>query len=335
MWTTFKCLLKSRAALQLEILALRQQIAALQRRHPRPRLHAKDRIFWVWLSTVWSGWRDVLVIVRPETVVRWHRLGFRLYWRWKSRGRRPGRPELPLDVRRLKEMSMANITWGAPRIRGELAKLGIDVAESTVARYIPRRRKPPSPTWRSFLKNHTTSLICIDFFTVPTASFRVLYVFIVMNLDRRRVLHFNVTEHPSAQWTAQQVVEALPWDRGEVRYLLRDRDQTYGKVFQKRVKGLGLTEVLTAPRSPWQNPYVERLIGSIRRECLDHVIVLGEQHLRNILHGYFRYYHRWRTHLSLNGDAPEGRTVQGLSDGRVMAIPEVGGLHHRYVRRAG
>jgi putative transposase len=218
----------------------------------------------------------------------------------------------------------ANVGWGAPRIHGELLKLGIDIGERSVSRFMPvKPRKPPSQTWRTFLDNHVGSLASIDFFTVPTATFRVLYVFFVLAHDRRRVLHFNVTEFPSAPWTAQQIVEAFPQDTAP-RFMIRDRDGIFGDQFRRRVQGLGIEEILTAPRSPWQNPYAERLVGSVRRECLDHVIVLGERHLRGILKSYFAYYHRSRTHLSLSKDAPVPREV----------LPEVGGLHHRYERLA-
>jgi putative transposase len=225
------------------------------------------------------------------------------------------------------------VTWGAPRIRNELAKIGITVSRSTVAKYMVRHRKPPSPNWRAFLDNHVTSLVSLDFFVVPTATFRVLFVLLILGHDRRRILHFNVTSSPSAAWTAQQVVQTFPEETAP-RYLLRDRDRIYGKYFQRRVRNLGIEEVLTAARSPWQNPYVERLIGSIRRDCLDHVIVLNEWHLRRVLRSYVQYYHRSRCHLSLDGDAPESRPVHGPEMGRVFELPEVGGLHHRYVRVA-
>ena len=230
-------------------------------------------------------------------------------------------------------MSKANPLWGAPRIQAELAKVGIEVAKSTVERYMVRRSKPPSPTWRAFLQNHVRDLVSIDFFVVPTANFRLLFVFLVLSNHRRRILHFNVTEHPTAEWTAQQIVEACPWDDAP-RHLLRDRDGIYGAEFRKRVHGLGIQEVLTAARSPWQNPYVERVIGSIRRECLDHVVVLSERHLRRLLSDYFDYYHRWRTHYALEMDSPEGRAVQDGKLGGVVELPEVGGLHHHYERLA-
>lgn len=224
-------------------------------------------------------------------------------------------------------------TLGSPRIVGELEKLGITIAKSTVKKYMVRKRKPPSPTWRAFLSNHAKDLVSIDFFVVPTVRFEVLFVLIVLAHHRRRIVHVGVTQHPTAEWTAQQIVNVFPWDEAP-RYLLRDRDSIYGAHFRKRVKNMGIEEVLIAPRSPWQNPFVERVIGSIRCDCLDHVIVLSQEHLRRILRSYFAYYHDWRTHLSLNMDCPESRAVQPAEDGEIIEIPEVGGLHHHYERRA-
>jgi len=230
-------------------------------------------------------------------------------------------------------MARENSTWGAPRIHGELLKIGFEVSEATVSRYMPRRRKPPSQTWRTFLENHAGDLASVDFFVVPTATFRVLYVFVVLTHERRRVVHFNVTDGPSAQWTGQQIIDAFPFDEAP-RFLLRDQDRIYGRRFVRRVHSMGIKQVLTAPRSPWQNPYVERLIGSVRRECLDHVIVLNEQHLRRILREYFDYYTNARTHLSLAKDSPATRSIESADRGEVIAFPKVGGLHHRYTRRA-
>jgi putative transposase len=322
-------------ALHAEILALRHQLLVLQRSHGNHRIHLRgaDRALWVWLSRVWPSWRSALLIVKPETVIAWHRKGFRLYWTLKSRapnGRRPVSSEIRHLIR---TMSLANPRWGAPRIHGELLKLGIDISQATVAKYMIRNRRPPSQTWKTFLKNHMEDLVSTDFFVVPTSTFRVLFVFIVLSHDRRRPVHFAVTTHPTAEWTAQQLMQAFPWDRAP-RYLLRDRDGSYGELFHRAADWLGVHEVLTAPQSPWQNAYVERLIGSIRRECLDHVIVLGEVGLRRILKSYFRYYDQTRTHLALDKDAPVHRPAQAPELGRVVAFPQVGGLHHRYERRA-
>ena len=325
---------RTRAALQAEIVALRHQIAVLQQSAPRRlRLKPSDRLLWILLSQFWPGWRRRLRIVQPDTVVRWHRRAFARYWTWKSR-RRPGRPAVAAAIRGLiQRMSQANVLWGAPRIHGELLKLGINVAPSTVGKYLRRNRRPPSQTWRPFLKNHMKQMASMDFFTVPTALFRVLFVFVVLSHDRRRVVHFNVTEHPTEEWTAQQIREAFPWDEAP-GYLIRDRDAIFGKEVIAVAKGMGIQEVVTAARSPWQNPYVERLIGSIRRECLDHVIVWNKRSLQQTLRSYFHYYARSRTHLSLAKDAPETRAVDKPENGPIVEIPEVGGLHHRYERHA-
>ena len=229
-------------------------------------------------------------------------------------------------------MWSSNPTWGAPRIQAELHKIGIDVSDSTVRRYRPLRVTPPSQTWRSFLENHLTDIAATDFFIVPTVTFRVLYVLLIMSHDRRRILQFNVTTSPSAQWTAQQVVEAFPY-AAPPRFLLRDRDKIFGSSFVRRVESLGMEEVVTAPGSPWQNPYCERLIGSIRRECLDHVIVLNERHLLRVLGSYASYYQASRTHRSLDGDCPDPRPIEPVEMGDVVALAQVGGLHHRYTRQ--
>ena len=326
-------LLQSRATLVAENLALRHQIVILQRSVKRPRLHRRDRIFWVWLSRLWRGWRSSLLVVQPETVLRWHREGFRLYWRWKSRSR-CGRPKLDAEIRALiRRMSRDNPTWGRRRIRSELHLLGYEVAERTVAKYMVRGRKPPSQGWRVFLKNHFREITAIDFFTVVTLNFRILICFVVLRHHRRTVVHFNVTSHPTERWTAQQIVEAFPYDTAP-RYLLRDRDGIYGSYLANRVGGMGIEEVLIAPRSPWQSPYVERMIGSIRRECLDHIFVISEAHLRRVLREYFAYYHDSRPHQSLDGNAPRPREIEPPSQGRIVAEPQVGGLHHRYRRAA-
>ena len=244
-----------------------------------------------------------------------------------------GREQAKKSASLVRKMANANPTWGSPRIHGELLKLGIKISERTVARLIPKKRNPPSQTWRTFLDNHVKDLVSIDFFVVPTATFRVLFVLVVLAHDRRRVVHFNVTEHPTARWTGEQIIQAFP-DGSEPRYLLRDRDRIYGEEFKERIQAIGIKEIMTAPRSPWQNPFCERLIGSIRRDCLNHVIILGESHLRRILGRYFHYYHKYRTHLSLEKDAPEPRPIQEVKLGEVIEIPEVGGLHHHYERRA-
>ena len=325
---------RSRLSLHMEILALRHQLAVYQRTGKRPRIRPTDRILWAWLSRTWSGWRNALMFVKPATVIAWQRRRFRDHWRRLSENSGPGRPPVAKETRELiRRMCEANSTWGSPRIVGELGKLGIVVAKSTVEKYMVRSGKPPSSTWRSFLENHLKDLVSIDFFVVPTVRFKVLFVLVVLAHHRRRIVHFNVTEHPSASWTAQQVLEAFPWDEAP-KYLLRDRDGVYGTDFRTRIKNMGVKEVLIAPRSPWQNPFVEGVIGSIRRECLDHVIVLNERHLKRMLKDYFGYYHRWRTHLSLDMDCPESRPVQPAEAGQIVEFPEVNGLHHHYERCA-
>jgi transposase InsO family protein len=320
--------------LALENLALRQQLAVFKRTITRPKLRRSDRLFWGCLSRAWTGWRTALVIVTPATVLRWQRRRFRDYWTKLSGRPTVGRPPVSAAIKALvAKMAAANPLWGAPRIHGELLTLGIEVSERTVSRLMPTRSRPPSQTWRTFLTNHVRDLVSLDFFTVPTAGLRVLFVLVMLAHHRRRVVHFRVTEHPTARWTAQPIVEAFPNDAAP-SYLLRDRAHVYGEWFRRRVKGLGIEEVLTPPHSPWQNPFVERLIGSVRRECLEHVVVLSERHLRRVLTAYFAYYHRARTHLALDKDAPDVRPVEGSAAGRVVSLREVGGLHHRYVRRA-
>ena len=330
-----RSIIRSRLDLQLENVALRHQIGVLHRSaRKRQKLTSGDRLFWVCLSRLWRDWRSTLVIVKPETVVAWHRKGFRLFWTWKVRCGQPGRPVIARETRDLiRKMCRENPGWGAPRIHGELLKLGIDIGETSVSKYLVRSRRPPSQTWRTFLKNHVSQLVSVDFFTVPTIRFHVLYVFLLLAHDRRRIIHFNVTSHPTAEWTGQQLREAFPFDRFP-RYLLRDRDAIFGNDFGEQVRDMGIEEVLSTPRSPWQRAYVERVIGSIRRECLDHVIVLHENSLRRTLGSYFDYYHRSRTHLSLGKDSPEPRPIQPPGMGPVVAVPQVGGLHHRYERRA-
>ena len=327
---TLFSIFRSRAALELENLALRHQIGVLQRSvRKRPRLTPLDRLLWVWLFAIWSDWRSALAIVQPETVIAWHRKSFRLFWTWKVRLGKTGRPTVAREVRHLiRRMCRENPSWGAPRIHGELLKLGINIAESSVSKYMLRGCKPPSQTWRTFLENHLQQLVSIEFFTVPTLRFQVLYVFLVLAHDRRRILHFNVTAHPSAEWTGQQLREAFPFDQLP-RYLLRDRDAIYGGNFRREVTDMGIQEVLSTPRSPWQRAYMERVIGSIRRECLDHVIVFDESSLRRILRSYLDYYHRSRTHLCLREGLPRAaidstagsRASGGAAPGRRAASP--------------
>jgi putative transposase len=325
---------RSQRSLVCENLALRHQLAVLRPTAPRPRLRRSDRLFWVLLSRLWSGWTDAVLLVKPETVIRWHRTGFMQYWTRKSRRNGLGRPAVAPEIRALiRHMSRANPLWGAPRIHGELQKLGLEISQATVSKYMARHRRPPSQTWRTFLDNHLRSLVAVDFFTVPTVTFKVLFVLVILAHHRRRVVHVNVTHAPTAQWTGQQLVEACPWETAP-RYLLRDRDGVYRVEFSNRVQGMGICDVKTAPRSPWQNPYVERLIGTLRRECLDHIVVLNDAHLRRLLSHDLLYDHSARTHLALDKDTPEPRPVEHPDQGGIVEIPMVGGLHHRYSRLA-
>jgi putative transposase len=325
----------SRANLQLEVIALRHQLDVLRRyQRTRVRLTRLDRSFWILLYRLWPCCLDALVIVEPPTVIRWHRKGFRTFWSWKSCRRRWGRPPITAVIRNLiRRMSRENPLWGAPRIHSELLKLRIAISQATASKYMARHPRPPSQTWRTFLKNHIDGLASTDLFVVPTATFSLLYALIVVHHERRRIVHFGVTPNPTATWVAQQITEAFPWGTAP-RYLIHDRDAVYGSVVRGRLRTIGIEEVVTAPRSPWQNPFAERVIGSIRRDCLDHVIVLDERHLRRLLSSYVDYYHRSRTHLALDKDAPDGRPVQRLGDGKVVSFPQVGGLHHRYERLA-
>ena len=332
--STVAAVFKDRADLVAENVALRHQLSCLIRQRPRPKLRPPDRVFWVLLSRFWIGWRETLVTVKPATVVAWHREGFKLFWRWKSRKRGPGRPRISVEVRRLIiEMTEMNVGWGAPRIHGELLKLGVEISEITVSRYMPKRPPPADSRqrWTTFLRNHLHETLAVDFAVVPTATFGILYIFFVLSLERRRVLHFNVTRHPTADWTAQQVVEACAFDLPG-RFLIRDNDKIYGMKFRIRVDGLGLRQIRTAFRSPWQNGFAERWIASLRKDCLDHVIPISECQLRRVIRSYVDYYHADRTHLGLGKDAPEERPIERLEVGKVVGLPRVGGLHHRYTR---
>jgi putative transposase len=300
----------------------------------RPHLSRWDRILWVWLSRLWTDWRASLVIVQPATVLAWHRRGFQLYWRWRSRASSVGRPRLDPELRQLiRRMARENPTWGRRRIRAELALLGYCVAELTVARYMHRTSPRPSPTWRAFLTSHAQDIVAVDFFLVPTLTFRLLFVFVVLRHDRRELFHLNVTEHPTAVWTARQILEIFPNETAP-RYLLRDWDAVYGECFTRCLANMGIREVIIAPKAPWQNPFVERVIGSIRRECLDHYLILNEAHLRRLLRGYIAYYNTARPHQSLDHNSPQPREVHPPELGRVVSIPQVGGLHHLYQRAA-
>jgi len=322
---------KSKSRLEAENAVLRHQLMVLRRRlRGRVQLTNQDRWFFIQLYRWCPSILSVLTIIRPETLVRWHRAGFRCYWRWKSRSS-GGRPQIDTELRVLiRRISIENPFWGAPRIHGELLKLGFEVAQSSVAKYmVKRQRRPPSQGWRSFLCNHAPDIAAMDLFVVPTLGFDLLYAFVVIQLDRRELAWINVTANPTAEWVARQITEAFPWDEAP-GYMIRDRDRIYGSVVTRRLRGLGIRDRPTAPASPWQNGFAERLIGSIRRECVDHVIVLDEAHLRRILRAYARYYNNIRTHRSLDKDAPVSRPVQRIGSIKSHAI--LGGLHHHYVR---
>jgi len=333
-WAFVRALLVNSAAVSLENVVLRHQLAVLQRSVGRPRLRRRDRLFWVWLFRLWARWRSSLLIVQPATVLAWHRQGFRLYWRSKSKANPVGRPRLDPELRHLiRRMAQENPTWGRRRIKAELAHLGYSVAELTVAKYMRRTPPRPSSTWRAFLAAHAREIVAVDFFLVPTLTFRLLFVFIALRHGRRELVHMDVTDHPTATWTARQIVEAFP-DGTAPTYLLRDRDAIYGEAFARCVNTMEIRQVITAPRAPWQNPFAERVIGSILRECLDHFIILSETHLRRLLRAYVAYYNSVRPHQALDNTCPRPREVEPPALGSVVAIPQVDGLHHRYTRVA-
>jgi transposase InsO family protein len=321
---------KSKLRLEAENAVLRHQLIVLRRRvRGRAQPTNNDRWFLVQMYRWFPSILKLVTIVQPETLVRWHRAGFRCYWRWKSRPR-GGRPQIDTELRALiRQMSTENQLWGAPRIHGELLKLGFEVAQSSVAKYMVKRRGPPSQGWRTFLHNHAPDIAAMDLFVVPTIGFDLLYAFVIVRLGRRELIWINVTAHPTAEWVARQITEAFPWNEAP-RYMIRDRDRIYGAVVRRRLRAMGIRDKPIAPASPWQNGFAERLIGSIRRECLDHIIVLGEAHLRRLLKSCARYYNETRTHLALDKDAPLSRTVKRA--GRILCRPVLGGLHHEYIR---
>ena len=328
--TLFASPFKSKSRLEAENAALRHQLIVLQRRmRGRVQLTNGDRLFLVHLYRWFPSVLKAITIIRPETLVRWHRAGFRRYWRWKSRSL-GGRPRIAADLRALiRQMSAENPLWGAPRIHGELLKLGFEVAQSSVAKYMVKRCGPPSQGWRTFLRNHAPDIGAMDLFVVPTIGFDLLYVLVVVRLARRDLVWINATSNPTADWIARQITEVFPWNEAP-RYLIRDRDRVYGAAVTRRLRAMGIRDKPIAPGSPWQNGFAERLIGSIRRECVDHLVVLGEAHLRRILTKYAAYYNELRTHRSLNKDAPIHRAIQYVGD--IVSAPVLGGLHHHYCR---
>jgi len=323
----------SRKRLLLENLALRQQLVVLKRKNHRPRLRALDRLFGIAIKRLWSDWKDCLLIVSPATVVGWHRAGFRLYWRMLSKGSAsPGMRRIDKELRNLIfHMVAENPTWGAPRIHGELLKLGFDISERTVSRWVERAPRSPEPAkrWQAFLENHREAIAAMDFFAVPTITFGLLYAFFVISHDRRRILHFGVTKHPTSCWVAQQLREAFPYKHGQ-QYLIFDHDTKFGNEVESAIVNVGLTAMRTSIRSPWQNGVAERWVGSCRRDLLDHIIPLNERHLKRLISEYVRYYHEDRTHLGLVKDTPTGRTAAQKNGSKVVSFPRIGGLHHRY-----
>lgn len=325
----------SRRDLLLENLALRQQLSVLRARHPQPRFSTPDRLFWVVLRRVWSGWKRALILVQPETVVRWHRAGFKMYWAWISQHRfRAGRRCVSRELRELIfRMVAENSTWGAPRIHGELKMLGFDISERTVLRWMRKAPRNPEPAkrWAAFLSNHRETIAAMDFFTVPTLTFGVLYCFFVIEHDRRRILRCNVTKYPTSAWVIQQLRDAFPYDSAP-KYLIFDRGSYFNKEVIGTVTNFGIQPKRTSFRSPWQNGVAERWVGSCRRDLLDHVIVVNERHLKRLMSAYLRYYHDDRTHLALAKGTPDRRDAVRQSEvgSRIAAMPRLGGLHHRY-----
>jgi transposase InsO family protein len=322
-------LFKSPRRLEAENLFLRHQLSiALRRAPPRLRLRGSDRALLVWMTRLWPSLLSAAQVVQPETILRWHRAGFTAFWRWKSR-KRAGRPKIDRGLRDLiRRMSSENPKWGASRIHGELLMLGFEVAQSTVSKYMVQSG-PRSQGWKTFLRNHAQAIAAIDLCVVPTVTFERLFAFLVLGHGRRQLLWFEVTRHPTAEWLARQITEAFPWASAPA-YLVRDNDRAYGHVFTSRVRAMGIRDRPISPGSPWQNAYVERLIGTVRRECLDRMLIFGEAHLRQILASYAAYYNQVRTHLALGKDTPLGRAVQ--RSGVIVTIPILSGLHHHYVR---
>jgi hypothetical protein len=330
LWMFIVDLFKPRWQLQAENLFLRHQLGIVLRRTPRRFcLHNSDRALLVWTTRLWPHLLGLARVVQPETIVQWHRAGCRRYWRWKSRTR-AGRPRIAPEIRGLiRRMSLENPLWGATKIHGELLKLGIEVAQSTVSIYMVPRRDRPLQGWKTFIRNHAEGIASIDLFVVPTIAFQQLFAFLVLGHERRQLLWFAVTRNPTAEWLARQITEAFPWETAP-KYLVRDNDRAYGAAFRTRLRAMGIRDRPTSFRSPWQNGHVERLIGSIRRECTDHLIVFNAEHLRRILTKYAAYYNEARTHVSLAKDAPCGRPIERFGD--IIAQPILGGLHHRYAR---
>jgi putative transposase len=329
-------LFRSRRSLLIENLALRQQLSVFKRQNSRPRLGVADKLFWVTLCRFWSSWKKTLIMVSPDTVARWHRCGFQLYWRLISRVRKPmGRRLVTKEIRELIfKMAAENPTWRPPRIHGELVMLGFDISERSVSRWMRRAPTTPNPgqRWLTFLRNHREAIAAMDFFSVPTVTFNVLYVFFIVGHDRRRILHFNVSRHPTSLWIVQQLREAFPFEPS-AKFLILDHDAKYGTEVPAAIRSMDITAVRTAVGCPWQNGVAERWVGSCRRELLDHVIAINQPHLKRLLASYVDYYHQDRIHCGLQKQTPVKRT-RCAGQGQVVSLPRVGGLHHRYDRAA-
>jgi len=338
--TFFRLTLRSPSALAAENLFLRKQLAIYVERNKKPR-RATDRIrFTLAQLSALFEWRDALTIVKPDTLIRWHRKGFRLFWKWKSRS--SGRPRIPADLRKLiVEMAANNPTWGQERIANELLlKIGIQISPRTVRRYMPRNPKRPkaSQRWMTFVQNHAKAIIACDFFVVVTATFRLVYVFVIMEVDTRRILHLNATRHPTAEWTLQQFRECVTGEEG-YKFVIHDRDSIFSGDLDSSLQFLGLTVLRTPYRAPQANAFCERLIGSARRECLDFMIPLDEAHIRQILKVWSGHYNGRRPHMSLGPGIPRPDSPKVAiqlkphdipKDHGVAVTPILGGLHHEY-----
>ncbi|MBL7153604.1 MAG: transposase [Phycisphaerae bacterium] len=329
----FRLIFRSKQDIVLENLALRRQLAVQQRSIKRPKIKNADRIFWVWLSRIWNDWRSSLIIVKPPTVTGWHKKSFKLYWKWESR--RAGRPNIDWElIKLIRRMQKEKPTWTAQRIQGELIKLGLDVSDNTVAKYMRKSKSDDSKRqrWLTFLRNHAKRIVGIDFLVARTIFFKSIHVFVAISHDRRKILHFAVTANPHSQWAIQQLRETFTFDEA-TKYVIRDNDKIFSEDFKLHIRNFGLEDTPTAPRSPWQNPICETLIGTLRRECLDHMIILNEKHLHSVLDEYINnYYNVSRTHMSLEKDSLIHRPVQ--ANGKIVSKPILGGLHHVYSRVA-
>jgi hypothetical protein len=329
-----RLIFRSKQDIVLENLALRQQLAVQQRSIKRPKIKNTDRIFWIWLSRIWSNWKSSLIIVKAPTVIGWHKRGFKFYWRWKSR--RVGRPNIDWElIKLIRKLQKENILWSAQRIQGELKKLGFDVCDNTVAKYMTKNidsDNSKQQRWLTFLRNHAKYIVGIDFLVVQTVFFKPIYVFVAISHDRRQIRHFAVTANPHSQWAIQQLRETFAFDE-VTKYVIRDNDEIFSAEFKTHIRNFGLEDTPTAPRSPWQNPIAERVIGTLRRECLDHMIILNKRHLHSVLDEFINdYYNVSRTHMSLEKDSPVPRPVQ--ANGNIVCKPILGGLHHVYSRVA-